>query len=237
MRSIRYQIAEAIYCDSVVPFNPADHGLSTNMDVTVLAEQPIPPRVREMLADNMRNYAHRLRRMEDIVGAENVDYSRTVAARNSREIDFLVRYYGINPRDHRERAGLLDAARIPSEPVALAKLEELLQPIGIDVRSWSMSLHGGYGHEGGTSSDDRRDPMPGIFGREFARLFLTDEPRLEEIYNELSTEGSYQRVSNAQARVLQQEMCNIVRPKAEQERRRGRVLPNQPEGTDDAVDN
>lgn len=226
IQPIRYQLAEALYCSLTLPLDPKKYGLLDGIDIQDIAPKPFDPRAREMLIQNMQNHAAKLARMETIIGRENTSYVNTQT--NRQGLQFLKIYYGVEPKNQREEAGLFDAAREVRETLALARMEKFLKPIGIDIENWSMTLLGGYGHEAGIVALDGGGAMPGIIGEEFARLFLNDEPRMSDIYQQKrdcghGPSGNTCDISND--KILRQEMCEIVKVKAALEKQKGQSMP------------
>ena len=211
VRQIRYQLAHALLCPDLKPFVPSEHGytddyLPTNqmnynsVDISHLGPRQLSPRAREMLLDNMKYHGERLHRTENNFPNRTVINSQNGQIKSPygpRAVKFLSDYYQVSPKNSFEAAGLYDSARVIEDVLILSELERLLEPIGVDVRSWSTQLHGGYGHEG-------HIVWP-ILAKHFMERFLPEEKEILKAMPVFEREAT-------------QKLCSKLDPKAEAEK-------------------
>ena len=63
----------------------------------------------------------------------------------------------------------------------LAQIKKLVAPLGIDVRNWSMILHGGYLYENGEGSSAAGGTFAQAMEQPFLRAFFAQDQRLKEL--------------------------------------------------------
>lgn len=217
---MRYQIAEALFCNFPKYLDDGKPYHQKN-----LMPRPLDPLALDFLRSNMTNYKNRILKTSSSLGKSNIITQEDKTERSAAA--FFSSYYGISASTPLERKALVDAAHSPFEPLALAQLSRLFKPHGFDVSNWSQVPLGGHSFRDGLNGM-HGDSLLLMLEKPFSTSFLPEETRIHSLINKLHTsllegygQNDYKQLTGKEVVDARQEMCDIVRPKAEIERKRG----------------
>ena len=90
--------------------------------------------------------------------------------------------------------------------MSLREIKRVVEPLGVDVESWSMTFHGGYNFDNGAAAPGRT-ALRATLERPFVETFLGDDPDLSQL---IATREKAEEAGANATLDLDQQICGRV---------------------------